>query len=290
MKVIKKKLLIIIILLWSFLKQDIFAQNLSGNWQGVFNTDMDFRGKRRSFFLNMNLVQQGKKIEGNFSNAPLDFPSSPQVAYAISGKLRKKETIPNNLMLNQVIKDNLRQGVAEVFWQFDDIRYYKNDTIEILYGKWLPNGSRTPRSDGAGGTFWVKKMPNTDTIKKIIENENNLATYLQRKNNIIDSFICKTTTINIELYDNGTIDGDSVSVYLNDNIILQNKLLTATPTKIHLQLEKNKSYVLGFFAVNLGSIPPSTALLKIDAGEFKKEIFLSSSYQNNATVVLLIKD
>jgi hypothetical protein len=287
----KANKLFILVLLFTFLQQGVFAQNLTGNWQGIFNTDMDFRGSRRSFFLNMTLIQQGKKIEGNFSNAPLDFPSLPQVAYTISGKLKKKEIIPNNLMLNRIIKNNLRQGVAEVFWQFDDIRYYKNDTIEVLYGKWLPNGSRTPRSDGAGGTFWVRKMPTTDTVLKISESENSFATYLQRKNNsTIDSFTCNTTTINIELYDNGTIDGDSVSVYLNDNVVLQNKLLTAIPTKIQLQLEKNKTYTLSLFAENLGKIPPNTALLKIDAGEFKKEIFLSSTYQKNATIILKIKE
>lgn len=261
------------------------AQDLTGYWVGVFNTDMDFSGKRRSFRLKMELEQNGKKVKGIFSNALMDFPDDPQVIYTISGKAGRKDNVPISLIAGTLIKSTLPFEQAAVFLQFDDILYTKTDTAEYLSGKWLPNGARTPRPDGAGGTFWVRRIfgaPKTDTAAAI-------KPFAQRKKAVLDTLSCTTSTLVLSMYDNGVVDGDSISVYVNDAPVLQRQLITAKPVTISLPVEKGKQYLISLFAENLGRIPPNTALLKIEGGGLMKEILLSSSFDINASVLIKVE-
>ena len=263
----------------------LFAQDLSGDWQGVFNTDMSLVGKRRSFSMKMHLEQKGRKIKGSFWNAQLDFPDKPNVGYSISGLISKNSIAPYRMMRGQILLDNLIGETAEIFWQFDEIHYLKNDTIELLYGKWLPNNATSPRPDGAGGTFWVRKMISPqanrpDTVHK---------TYITRTTLIADTFRFSASSLTLNLYDNGEIDGDSVSVYVNDAPVIQHQLITAKPVILGIPVEKGKRYTISLFAENLGRIPPNTALLKIEAGALTKEIRLSASLDTNAAVIIEVE-
>lgn len=262
-----------------------FAQDLTGDWQGVFNTDMSLVGKRRSFSMKMHLEQNGRKIKGHFFNAQLDFPDKPNVGYSISGLIAKKSIAPYRMMRGQILLDNLTGETAEIFWQFDEIHYLKNDTLELLYGKWLPNNAISPRPDGAGGTFWVRRLVSPQVQLAATVHKN----YIARTTSIADSVRCNTPGITLSLYDNGEIDGDTVSVYVNDTPVIQHQLIKATPVIFTLPVEKGKYYTISLFAENLGRIPPNTALLKIEAGKLIKEIRLSSTLDTNAAVVIGIE-
>lgn len=261
------------------------AQDLTGYWVGVFNTDMDFSGKRRSFRLKMELEQTGKKVKGIFSNALLDFPDDPQVIYNISGKAGRKDNVPISLIAGTLIKSTLPFEQASVFLQFDDILYTKTDTAEYLSGKWLPNGSRTPRPDGAGGTFWVRRVfgaPKMDTAAVV-------KTFAQRKKVVLDTVSCNTSTLTLSMYDNGIVDGDSIAVYINGVAITEHQLLSVKPVSFTIPVEKGKQYTISLFAENLGRIPPNTALLKIEGGGLLKEILLSSTFDVNASVLIKVE-
>ncbi len=276
---------LLICLLFSLNSAVVLAQDLSGDWQGVFNTDMSLVGKRRSFSMKMHLEQNGRKVSGTFWNAPFDFPDRPNVAYSISGLISKKSIAPYRMMRGKILLDNLPGETAEIFLQFDEIHYLKNDTAELLYGKWLPNNASSPRPDGAGGTFWVQRISwplnsMADTAHKI---------YATRETIVADTFRCTAAAIKLSVYDNGEIDGDSVSVYVNDAPLVQHQLITTNPVLINLPVEKGKRYIISLFAENLGRIPPNTALLKIEAGTVMKEIRLSSSFDANAAVIIEVQ-
>lgn len=276
---------LLICLLFSLNNAVALAQDLSGDWQGVFNTDMSLVGKRRSFSMKMHLEQNGRKVSGTFLNAPLDFPDRPNVAYSISGLISKKSIAPYRMMRSKILLDNLPGETAEIFLQFDEIHYLKTDTAELLYGKWLPNNASSPRPDGAGGTFWVRRISRpqnsiADTVHKI---------YAERTIIVADTFRCTAAAITLSVYDNGEIDGDSVSVYVNDAPLVQHRLITTNPVTINLPVEKGKRYIISLFAENLGRIPPNTALLKIEAGAVMKEIRLSSSFDANAAVIIEVQ-
>jgi len=98
-------------------------------------------------------------------------------------------------------------------------------------------------------------------------------------------------SVKIELFDNGEIDGDSVSLFLNDQLILSHLYLKAESKVVWLPLDKtlpvNK---LVLFAENLGSIPPNTAVMQVTVKGKRYTIFLSTDYKHNAMVEFILQE
>lgn len=90
----------------------------------------------------------------------------------------------------------------------------------------------------------------------------------------------------IELYDNAEIDGDTVTILLNDRLLLYKRQLTDKPLVIPVTLMPNTDYEFVMYADNLGSIPPNTSLMVITAGSQRYEVRISSSQEKSAMVRL----
>ena len=96
--------------------------------------------------------------------------------------------------------------------------------------------------------------------------------------------------ITIDIYDNGQIDGDTVSIYLNDKMIVSKKRLTAKPINIQLNLDdENDVYDIIMYAENLGSIPPNTALMIVQTKNKRYEINVTSTEQTSGAVRFKLK-
>jgi hypothetical protein len=98
----------------------------------------------------------------------------------------------------------------------------------------------------------------------------------------------KQDSLILSLFDNGEIDGDTVSVLLNGNVIMarQGLMSRAINKTIYLTPEMGDSIVLIMYAENLGSIPPNTGLLVIHDGEDIFEIRFSGDLQKNSAIIL----
>ena len=94
-------------------------------------------------------------------------------------------------------------------------------------------------------------------------------------------------SVRISFYDNGDIDGDSISVFLNKQPVMINQSLSAEALNIYVKLDSSKSVnEVVMFADNLGKIPPNTALMIVNDGVERHEVYLSSSLTQNAAVRL----
>lgn len=94
----------------------------------------------------------------------------------------------------------------------------------------------------------------------------------------------KSDKIGVEIYDDGDIDNDIVSVYFNKKLIVDNKSLTAKAYSFNVDLEQGKTNELVLYADNLGTIPPNTALMIITDGVNRYEVRLSADLKNNASI------
>lgn len=116
------------------------------------------------------------------------------------------------------------------------------------------------------------------------------ATLTKRKAELVKEIFVDTGTIQIDFYDNGTIDGDTISVYTNGMPVVSNKRLTTKPismtVKIDLRRPEQEVIMVG---ENMGEIPPNTALMIINAGEKRYQLYLSSDEQKNAMVRFIYK-
>jgi len=100
----------------------------------------------------------------------------------------------------------------------------------------------------------------------------------------------KSNQVKVELYDDGEIDNDIVSVYFNNGMIIDKKTLTAKAHTFTLNLAGGKTNELILYADNLGDIPPNTALMIITDGFNRYEVRLSADLRNNASVRFEIKN
>lgn len=96
--------------------------------------------------------------------------------------------------------------------------------------------------------------------------------------------------IKISLYDNGEIDGDTVSIYHNNKLIKSKQRLSAEAIPISIQINEDEPHhELVMVAENLGSIPPNTSVMVINTPTNRYEVFISSNTQKNAKVVFSLK-
>lgn len=107
-----------------------------------------------------------------------------------------------------------------------------------------------------------------------------------RTNPVAKTFKVAPGTIKVELFDNGQIDGDTVSVYHNNKLILSRVRLSEKAISFIIAIdEASPHHELVMVANNLGSIPPNTSLMYVTAGSIRYEVFISSTEKQNAKVI-----
>jgi hypothetical protein len=112
-----------------------------------------------------------------------------------------------------------------------------------------------------------------------------------RANPLIKQIETAETELLIELYDNGEIDGDTVSIYHNNRLLVAHAGISAKPVTVKIKVDKaHPHHELIMVADNLGSIPPNTSLMVLTANNKRYEIFISSSEQKNAKIVIDLKE
>jgi hypothetical protein len=108
-----------------------------------------------------------------------------------------------------------------------------------------------------------------------------------RSNPLIKTITTNSNDIHVELYDNGDVDGDTITVYDNNEVIAWKKGLTDKPITLNIKADAaTPTHEFVMVADNLGSIPPNTALMIITTGGKRYQLFISSDKQKNAKVVV----
>ena len=169
-----------------------------------------------------------------------------------------------------------------------DLTFTKNGTSEILLGDWRGHemGGQANCEPGkislarqAKGNFPVDVYQN-DTLAGLQKD-----LHLQnRQKDLVETIAVDTSSMKIELYDNAEVDDDTVTVFLNNTLLLYQKRLSTKPLTLQVNVFPDTDYELVMYADNLGRIPPNTALMVITAGRKRYQLHLSSSEQKSATV------
>lgn len=111
------------------------------------------------------------------------------------------------------------------------------------------------------------------------------ATTRSRANELVKTLIVNDENISIRLYDNGEVDGDTISVYLDGHAVVSNKGLSTQPITLNIKLdEATPDHVLVMVAENMGRIPPNTSLMIVQDGDKRYEVSITSTEQKNAMV------
>lgn len=198
----------------------------------------------------------------------MDFVAQLRVAKAGSnmagrfvGKAAYRNTCPDiafNIQLNEAA--NNRDSILTA------LREYKE-----TYQLWTPD---------VADTVVAATVIQRPIVNYVVANA-----YKERENVLAQEIVVSSDSVQIDLYDNGEVDGDSISIFYNDKLLASSQKLSAKAIHLKIGLDSTKQYNdLAMFADNLGSIPPNTALMLIYDGTKRYEVRLSSSLDKNGTV------
>jgi len=117
-------------------------------------------------------------------------------------------------------------------------------------------------------------------VNYVVENQ-----FKERETVLAQEIEVNSDSLQVDFYDNGEVDGDSISVFFNNQLLAFSQKLSTRSIHFNLVLDSSRVYnELTMFADNLGAIPPNTALMIVTDGNKQYQIRLSSNLQKNASV------
>lgn len=228
------------------------------------------------------------KLEKNLSFLP---ENQPQVDVAMADEKANTEVskspdpdkIENDLVLNErkIAKENLAK---------DSDRETLNDSVKnvIASSNQKKKHKQTVFKKPVlrNGDTGKQKPPNT--IKQPSPQKPPASQLATRQIENIRNVFFTSDSLVISLYDNGEVDGDTVSVVLNGNVIIARQGLTtnAVTKTIYPSKSLSDSLQLIMYAENLGSISPNTGLLILQDGIDRYEIRFAGDLQKNSAIIL----
>ncbi|MGG9962850.1 hypothetical protein [Ferruginibacter sp. SUN106] len=116
------------------------------------------------------------------------------------------------------------------------------------------------------------------------------ANFERRNSNFIKTIELDNETFKVDLYDNGDIDGDSISLFFNGKLLLSHKRLSDKAISLTLNTEDNRDVnELVMYAENLGEIPPNTALMVVTDGTHRYEVRITSDLEKSGAIRFIHK-
>jgi len=290
-----------------FIASHTYSQSVFGYWYGRANVKTSssannylmemilqpekgyVKGIINYFFKN---TYRSLQVKGNYNNATREL-SLYNIPVTYHGSLMNKEV---DCMMNLRGKLTVARNGSSLTGQLTstpeqrfictDINFdlalnadlSKKDSVlrsmrefKEAYQVWHPSSSDTL----IAATVIQRKI-----VNYVVENQ-----FKERETIIADEIEVASDSLKVDFYDNGEIDGDSISVFFNNELLTSSQILSAKAIHFNLRLDDSKPVnELSMFADNLGSIPPNTALMIVDDGKKKYEIRITSSLQNNGTV------
>ena len=109
-----------------------------------------------------------------------------------------------------------------------------------------------------------------------------------RRTEVIRTIDFKSDSLTLILYDNGVVDGDTVSVVLNDEVIIPKLGLTEQAYRKVIKIPPGlgDSLQLVIYAENLGSIPPNSGLLIVEDGSDRYKVGFEGDMKKSSAVKL----
>ena len=141
------------------------------------------------------------------------------------------------------------------------------------------------------------RIPNNDAQSESITGNNNPGNnndetlpwvLLGRENKLIKRLTTSSKKITLDLYDNGTIDNDTIIIYDNNKVIANLKRLSYKAIHVELEFTTGQHDII-IVAHNMGSIPPNTALVVLNDANSRQEFFITTTNKVNAKFEFVYK-
>ena len=268
--------------LFSIIQLFLSAQDISGVWVGNYKPSF-FSATPDKLIVEISIYNDSL-ITGA---SHLYYKHQQYEHYKIFGVYKKKESL---------IYFSEDSTIAVKLGPMDDnclgnytMKLTSTDNLLQMTGRWQDNSIGMFPCPPSG--VWLEKKAD-EKIKQT--NEASKDKRLERRSDIqslVEISSIEKDSILIELYDNGIVDNDSASIYLDDSLLLYKQFVSGKPVLFYVSLDKQTSISkLKLVAENLGSIPPCTVLMLIITKKKRYEVNLSSNFNSNAVVEFFLKE
>ena len=232
------------------------------------------------------------QVKGNYDDATRQL-SLYEIPVTYNGSLSDLEV---DCIMNMEAKLRVAKAGSNLIGSFISLPKYKYVCPDIVFN--LKLNSEISNEDSVLNAikefketrqFWKPGYADTLVAAKIIQRKvvNYVIErqYKERTNSVEKEIEVQSDSLKIDFYDNGEIDGDSISVFFNNQLLAFHQFISTRAVHFDIVLDSTKNInEMTVFADNLGSIPPNTALMVIDDGVNRFDIPLSSDMKTNATV------
>lgn len=276
----------------------------AGNWFGSAETQTKIT--YNSYLLELNLTQKGNRISGSMQYffGPLQYTIPFEARYLKPSNLLEIADFKIAAYFSTDTSSPDCKMDGYLYWEING-----NDTL--LTGLFNPlyenrNGCpslwvRLRRQNGTDTLSWdADPEPEMDTVKKILPPAASSTIAKDRSSAAarpVEALVKRTfspgplieveqDSIVLQLYDNGDVDNDTVSVFYDRKMIAQKVQLGLSALELKIAVVEGE-HEIALFAENLGKVPPNTALLLVYDGKKRYTFTLSSNYSTNG--ILRIK-
>jgi hypothetical protein len=142
------------------------------------------------------------------------------------------------------------------------------------------NGANTATAKTGGATFDFVKPVYKDSLTGRDH-------FAGRSVATPNRYVINADSVEIRFMDNGIVDGDTISVYYNGQLIVPKLSLKEKPYIIKVPLFPDYPNRLVIHAESLGEYPPNTALVRIISGRKEESFLLSSSMSKSGSIELM---
>ena len=157
-----------------------------------------------------------------------------------------------------------------------------------LTGDWKGQleGTTSSRGTCAPGQILLEKpVVSRQVVKWVTEKSNAYQLETQREIKIERIIQVKNPHLRIKVWDNGTVDGDVVTIFLNGDQLLNKQRVSKRKIAIPVSLEAEYNFLI-LHAEDLGEITPNTVAVSIDDGVDEQIIILSSNLRESGAVMV----
>ncbi len=275
----------------------LHAQTVAGHWYGVGKVDLP--GSSNVYMSEFILTQKGKQVTGFFNYYFRDSLFSNKVTGSFDAATRRLVINPTTLIHHSSTSTVtgidcpmsgefiLRVARAEsvltgVMVSNKDYRFTcppVNFKLKIATDSITPQPSKVDT---------VKLKPARRDVRPAEKTKH--VEFAKREKNYIKEIEVTSDVLQLEFYDNGSIDNDSITVFFNDSMVVSKAMLNYKAITINVNMDDGLDFnELAMFAESVGTIPPNTALLVIHDGNKRYDVLMSSDFEKTATIKLVRK-
>lgn len=251
---------------------------LSGSWQGrLSQSDRDY-----GFYYTLNLKEDGTGTSAIVSDGP-GGNATHQLKWTFNAKdnaitLRESEVIEKS---NPSWRWCIKSAVLQL----------KREPLRLsLDGPWqgFIEGYDETTGTCASGQLTLEKPvlpPQVEAQTRPEEDAYTKTTGRQVKvNHVVE---VQNKNVRLRVWDNGTVDGDVATLFLNGKRILTKHRVSKSKVVIPVTLNDDNN-VLILHAEDLGEIIPNTVAVSVDDGKREQVIILSSNLDESGAILIRI--